>query len=70
MFLYLYIMNNAAAYRQKKGSLEQLAAFSLFLEEGMDAVKRMYPEYVTFVESHIGKSEKEVKNELLHPQAA
>ena len=68
--MYLYNMNNAAAYRQKKGALEKLAAFSLFLEEGMEAVKRMYPEYVAFVESQIGKSEQEVKRELLHPQAA
>ena len=68
--MYLYGMSDAAAYRKKKGALEQLAAFSLFLEAGMDAVKRMYPEYVAFVESHMGKSEQEVKKELLHPQAA
>jgi hypothetical protein len=60
-------MNNASAYRQKKGGLEKLAAFSLFLEEGMDAVGRMYPEYLAFVENHIGKSEQEVKRELLQP---
>ena len=63
-------MNNAAAYRSKKRSLEQLAAFSLFLEEGMDAVKRMYPQHIAFVESHLGKSQAEVKKELLHTQAA
>ena len=63
-------MNDLAAYRNKKDSLERLAAFSLFLEEGMDAVKRMYPQHVSFVESHIGKSQAEVKKELLHPQAA
>jgi hypothetical protein len=28
-------MKNASAYNRKKGALEQLAAFSLFLEEGM-----------------------------------
>jgi hypothetical protein len=33
----------------------------------MDAMKRMCPEYVAFVESHIGKSEQEVKSELLAP---
>ncbi len=63
-------MNNPAAYRNKKGSLEQLAAFSLFLEEGIDAVKRMYPQHISFVKSHIGKSQAEVKKEVLHQQAA
>ncbi|MBS1665519.1 MAG: hypothetical protein JST68_31045 [Bacteroidetes bacterium] len=58
-------MNNLAAYRDKKGLVERLAAFSLFLEEGMDAVKRMYPQHLSFVESHIGKSQAEVKKELL-----
>jgi hypothetical protein len=41
---------------------------SLFLEEGVDAVKRMYPEYVAIVESHIGKSKQEVKKELPAPK--
>lgn len=63
-------MDNLAAYRNKKGSLEQLAAFSLFLDEGMDAVKRMYPQHVAFVQSHAGKSQAEVKKELLHTQKA
>ena len=63
-------MNNLAAYRDKKGSVELLAAFSLFLEEGMDAVKRMYPQHVPFVQSHIGKTQAQVKKELLHTQAA
>jgi len=63
-------MNNAATYRSKKGSLEQLAAFSLFLEEGIDAVNRMYPQHIAFVKSHIGKSQAEVKKEVLRTQAA
>ena len=50
--------------------MEQLAAFSLFLEEGVDAVKRMYPQHVAFVESHLGKSQAEVKKELLQTHAA
>ncbi len=63
-------MDDLAAYRNKKSSLEQLAAFSLFLEEGIDAVKRMYPQHVPFVQSHTGKSQAEVKKELLHTQTA
>ncbi len=63
-------MNNVTAYHQKKKALEQLAAFSLFLEEGVDAVNRMYPEHVGFVLARDGKSEREFMVELLHPQAA
>lgn len=63
-------MNNAVPYSRKKKFLEQMAAFALFLDEGMDAVKRMYPQHVSFVQSHKGKSQAEVKKELLHPKAA
>jgi len=63
-------MDNAAAYRNKKIVMEMMAAFSLFLDEGMKAVERMYPQHVSFVKNHKGKSQAEVKKELLQQQAA
>ncbi len=63
-------MDNAAPYRNKKVVMEMMAAFSLYLDEGMRAVERMYPQDVSFVRSHIGKSQSEVKKELLQQQAA
>jgi hypothetical protein len=63
-------MNDAAAYRNKKVVMEMMAAFSLYLDEGMQAVERMYPQHVSFVRDHIGKSQADVKKELLHHQAA
>jgi len=50
--------------------MEMMAAFSLFLDEGMKAVERMYPQHVSFVKNHKGKSQAEVKKELLQQQAA
>jgi hypothetical protein len=63
-------MDNAAAYRNKKIVMEMMAAFSLYLDEGMRAVERMYPQHVSFVRSHKNKSQAEVKKELLLRQAA
>lgn len=48
--------------------MEKLAAFVLYLEEGMDAVKRMYPRHVAFVKKRQGKTQSAVKKELLHKQ--
>lgn len=50
--------------------MEMMAAFSLFLDEGMAAVERMYPQHVEFVRRHVGKTRSEVKRELLQKQAA
>jgi len=50
--------------------MERMAAFTLYLENGMEAVRRMYPQHVSFVKSHRGKSQAEVKKELLQTQAA
>jgi len=63
-------MNNAVSYRNKKVAMEMLAAFSLYLDEGMAAVKRMYPQHVAFVRHHSHKTRSEVKKELLQRQAA
>ena len=62
-------MNNASAYRNKKVYLEMMAAFVLYLEKGIQAVERLYPQHVDFVRSHQGMSQSEVKKELLHSQA-
>jgi hypothetical protein len=50
--------------------MERMAAFVLYLEEGMAAVKRMYPVHVAFVKERKGKSQAEVKKELMHAQTA
>jgi hypothetical protein len=63
-------MNNVTSYRNKKLSMERMAAFVLYLEEGMAAVKRMYPVHVAFVKERKGKSQAEVKKELMHAQTA
>jgi len=63
-------MSGAAAYRDKKVVMEMMAAFSLYLDEGIRAVERMYPQHISFVRNHIGKSQAEVKKELFHHQAA
>lgn len=63
-------MNNAASYRNKAVIMEMMAAFSLYLDEGMAAVERMYPQHVDFVRRHSDKTKAEIKRELLHKQAA
>lgn len=50
--------------------MERMAAFVLYLEEGMDAVKRMYPRHVAFVKERKGKSQAQVKKELMQVQTA
>ncbi|HEY4208102.1 MAG TPA: hypothetical protein VGM31_14860 [Puia sp.] len=59
-------MNKAASYRNKAVVMEKMAAFSLYLDEGMAAVKRMYPQYVDFVRHNSNKTRTQVKQELLH----
>ena len=59
---------DSAKYKKKQEATEKLLAYVLFMDEGMDAVERMYPQYKSFVLSHKGKSVTEVKNELLHSQ--
>lgn len=63
-------MTNSQSYRDKQIFMEKMAAYVLFLEEGKSAVERMYPQHVDFVLSQKGKSQTEVKKELLHSQAA
>jgi len=63
-------MNKAASYRNKEVVMEMMAAFSLYLDEGIAAVKRMYPQHVEFVRCHTGKTKTQVKRELLYARAA
>jgi hypothetical protein len=63
-------MRRAAAYRNKAVIMEMMAAFTLYKDEGMPAVKRMYPQHAAFVHEHAGKTITEVKRELLEKQAA
>lgn len=61
-------MNNAASYRNKAAIMEILAAFSLFMDEGINAVKEMYPQHVKFVREHANRTQTEVKKALLQKE--
>jgi hypothetical protein len=50
----------------KTESVKMLQAFILYTEEGIKAVKSMFPQYLDFVDQHKQKSVKEVKNELMN----
>lgn len=62
-------MNNAEKYKQKQEAMMMVSAFVLFIEKGIEAVERMYPQYSSFVLSNKGKSTTQVKNELLQSHA-
>lgn len=57
-------------YNKKRFQMEELQAFVLFLNEGMKAVERMFPQHKAFVEANKSKSYQEVKHELLTEQHA
>lgn len=63
-------MSNAASYKSKAAIMEVLAAFSLFTDEGITAVKKMYPQHVKFVREHANKTQTEVKKALLQKEIA
>jgi hypothetical protein len=63
-------VNSAGPYKNKKLLMERMAAFTLYLEKGLEAVKRMYPQHLSFVKNRKGKSQSEVKKELLQAQTA
>lgn len=42
----------------------KLQAFSIFLDEGIETVKTVYPEYVDFVLQHKDKTFEQVEKEL------
>ena len=60
-------MNDLAVHTDKREKMDKLAAYVLFLERGVSAVDRMYPQYRSFVLSNQGKTRTQVKNELLQP---
>ncbi len=61
-------MNEAEKYKKKQEAMMMVSAFALFIEKGIEAVERMYPQYTSFVLSNKGKSKTQVKNEVLHSQ--
>jgi len=63
-------MNKAVSYKHKEVVMEMMAAFSLYLDESMAAVKRMYPQHVDFVRQNSGKTMTQVKRELLYARTA
>ncbi len=62
-------MNNIEKYKKKQEAMMMVSAFALFIDKGIEAVERMYPQYADFVLSNQGKSKTQVKNELLQTQA-
>jgi len=49
----------------EKTMMVRLSAFKLYKKEGMDKVKKRYPDQVSFVEMNRHKSLETVKKELL-----
>jgi len=49
----------------EKTMMVRLSAFKLYKKEGMDKVKKRYPDQVSFVEMYRHKSLETIKKELL-----
>jgi hypothetical protein len=62
-------MKDIESYRSKRIAMEMLSAYVLFLEQGISAVERVYPQHKSFVLSNAGKSQSQVKRELLNQVA-
>ena len=60
-------MKNAEAYRKKAVINEMILAFSLFVDEGIKAVERLYPQHASFVLKNKHKTISAIKDELIHP---
>ena len=62
-------MNDAEKYKKKQEAMMMVSAYVLFIDKGIEAVERMYPQYASFVLGNQGKSKTQVKNELLQTHA-
>jgi hypothetical protein len=60
------IMQDAEKYKKNQEAMNMILAYSLFVDAGIEAVERMYPQYKAFVLNNKGKTPSQVKNELLH----
>ena len=63
-------MKNAEKYMKNQATADMILAYSTFVDYGIDAVQRTYPQYEAFVLKNKGRSITEVKNELLLAPAA
>jgi hypothetical protein len=62
-------MKNAGKYAKGQQLADMLLAYKTFMDSGIEAVERIYPQYRSFVLTHKGKSLTQVKEELLHELA-
>ncbi len=63
-------MNNAKKYKKDQDTMNMILAYALFVDAGIEAVERMYPQYKAFVLNNKGKTSSQVKNELLQASIA
>ena len=59
-------MKNAEKYMKSQAVADMILAYKTFVDDGIDAVQRAYPQYKTFVLDNQGKTVTQVKQELLH----
>jgi hypothetical protein len=58
-------MKNAEKYMKSQPFADMILAYKIFMDSGIEAVQRVYPQYKNFVLTHKGKSVTQVKQELL-----
>lgn len=57
-------MKNAEKYMKHQAISDMILAYVTFLEDGIEAVQRAYPQHKTFVLNNEGKTITQVKHEL------
>jgi hypothetical protein len=59
-------MKNAEKYMKSQAVADMILAYKTFIDSGIDAVQRTYPQYKSFVLNNKGKTITQLKQELLH----
>lgn len=62
-------MKNAEKHMKNQSFADMILAYKTFMDSGIEAVQRMYPQYKSFVLAHKGKSVTQVKQELFNELA-
>jgi hypothetical protein len=59
-------VKDAEKYMKSQAVADMILAYKTFVDDGIDAVQRAYPQYKTFVLENKGKTVTQVKHELLN----
>jgi hypothetical protein len=59
-------VKDAEKYMKYQANADMILAYKTFVDYGIEAVERTYPQYKAFVLNHKGKTTTQVKHELLH----